>query len=351
VVTGIHAGCSWAGWEGDILAGAMSSDARRLRVVVDTDAGLDDAHALMYLLAQPDIDLVGITTCFGNTLVRNVARNVAAVLAVAERSDIPVYVGAAHPLRHDVAIDTAWHGADGLGDRGLAGADPPAQSMTAAEFLVHVVNQQPGTIDLLLLGPLTNAALALDADRDLLCKCRSVVVMGGGGPYPKPGDMTVPDANSAHDRAAAERFYAAPNVENVEMVGMNATMQALLDEAAFATLSSGSTPWARFATEILDASNDTYQHLWGRRVSVAHDGLASVLMHRPDLVKRSVTGPATFTEASGSLAVHVARTYTGGPLSFPTPPGPAIRAVAEFDEPEFSRLFMSALLTREPSPE
>lgn len=314
------------------------------RVVVDTDAGLDDAHALMYLLAQPDVELVGITTVFGNTWVRQSGRNAATVLAVARRLDVPLYLGAAGPLVGDADIDTAWHGHDGLGDRGLPGSDPEFRAQTAAEFLVEAANEEPGRVDLLALGPLTNLALALEVDHDLLTKFRSVVIMGGGGPYPSPGGLTLTDSNSNHDRVAAERVYTAPSDGNVVMVGVNVTLRALLDEEVYARLRAQQGLWADFAATVLDASNDTYQLIWGRRVSAAHDGLAAVILHRPDMVTRWVAGPVTFTPTAGSFAVQVARTYAGHPLTFDTPAGPAVRAATEFDHAAFLRVFVDALI-------
>ncbi|MDP9224170.1 MAG: nucleoside hydrolase [Actinomycetota bacterium] len=312
-------------------------------VVVDTDTGLDDAHALMYLLAQPDVDVLGVTTVFGNTVVENAARNVATVLDIAGRPDVPIYLGAAGPLEGEAAIDTFWHGLDGLGDRGLPGPDAVLQPESAAEFLVRIANEHPGQVDLLAIGPLTNLALALGVDRDLLGKFRSVVIMGGGGPYPAPGGLTLTDANSHHDRAATERVYTAPNAGNVVMVGVNVTLQALLDDSDYHRLRQQAGAWAQFAATLLDASNETYQYTWGRRVSAAHDGLASVVLHRPDLRTAWVEGPVTFTPTAGSFAVQVARTYDGGPLSFETRVGPSIRAVTAFDESRFRLWFLQAL--------
>jgi inosine-uridine nucleoside N-ribohydrolase len=313
-------------------------------VVVDTDTGLDDAHAMLYLLAQPDVDIIGVTAVFGNTRVEQAARNAATVLDVAGRPDVPIYLGAAGPLQGEATIDTRWHGVDGLGDRGLPGPAPPAQRECAADYLVRIANEHPGRIDLLAIGPLTNLALALDADNSFMTRFRSVVIMGGGGPYPTPGGLTLTDSNSNHDQTAAERVYAAANVRNVVMVGVNVTLQALLDETAHDRLRGQPGRWAGFAETILDASNDAYQYTWGRRVSAAHDGLAAVLLHRPDLLTCSVEGPATFTATAGSFAVQVARTYDGKPLSFETPPGPPIRAVTEFDRTKFLSLFLDALM-------
>jgi inosine-uridine nucleoside N-ribohydrolase len=294
------------------------------------------------------VEIMGVTTVFGNTGVNQAACNAATVLDVAGRPEVPVFVGAAGPLQGEAIIDTSWHGVDGFGDRGLPGPAPRNQSESAPAFLVRMAGEHPGRVDLLAIGPLTNLASALDNDNDLLTKFRSVVIMGGGGPYPAPGGLTLTDSNSNHDRTAAERVYTAPNLGNVVMVGVNVTLQALLDEASHDRLRRRSGRWASFAEAILDASDETYQYIWGRRVSAAHDGLAAVLLHRPDLVTRWVEGPATFGATAGSFAVQVARTHDGQALTFHTPAGPIIRAAAEFDQAEFLRVFLEALMYGRP---
>lgn len=312
-------------------------------IVVDTDTGIDDAHSLLYLLAQPDVEIVGITTVYGNCSVEDSARNVAYVLDVADATGIPIYGGAGAPLEGDPSIAWFVHGHDGLGDRGLVRPEPTLEAESAADYLVRIANEHPGEIDLHPLGPLTNIALALEQDPELFLKFRSVVIMGGAGPYPAAGTPTVTDANTHNDRAAAERVFGAVNRGNVIMVGVNVTSQALLEEHVTATLLGSDLPSAQFAGTILDAYNDFYQYKWGRRISAAHDGLASVILHRPEIVTGWIEGPVDFTPAAGSLATRVALTAEGLPLVWGTPDGPSTRAITSFDLTEFRRRFLHAL--------
>lgn len=314
-------------------------------VIVDTDTGIDDAHSLLYLLAQPDVQILGITTVYGNCAVEDSARNVAYVLDVAggAAAGIPIHLGAAGPLTGEASIGWFVHGRDGLGDRGYHRPHPQLAAESAADYLVRMANEHPGQIDLHPLGPLTNIALALDQDPELLTKFRSVVIMGGAGPYPAPGNAVLTDANTANDRAAAERVFGAPNNGNVIMVGVNVTARAVLEEQVTALLLASERPAARFAGEILDAYNDFYQHKSGRRVSSAHDGLASVILHRPEIVTSWIDGPVDFTPHGDSLATRVALTAEGLPLAWDTPAGARTRAVTGFDLPQFLRRFVQAL--------
>lgn len=311
-------------------------------VVVDTDTGLDDAHSLLYLFAQPDVEVLGITTVYGNTPVAEAARNVATVLRVAGREDVPVHPGAAGPLEGVAKIADFVHGRDGLGDR-FDRAPARLADEPAAEYLVRIANAFPGRVDLHPIGPLTNIARALELDPELFRKFRSVVIMGGAGPYPAPGEPAVTDANTDNDRLAAERVFGAVNDGNVVMVGVNVTSQALLDEHVHAVLAGVGTPWAQFAADVLDAYNEFYQYKWGRRISAAHDGLATVVLHRPEIVTGWLAGPVDFTPTAGSLATRVALTSDGLPLVFGTPAGPVTRAVTAFDKTAFRRRFVDAL--------
>jgi purine nucleosidase len=325
-----------------VPASAPSFDPDKQWIVVDTDTGLDDAHSLLYLLAQDDVELLGITTIYGNTPTADSARNVRTVLRVADREDIPVFLGEAAPIVGEASIADFVHGKDGLGDR-FERAELDVADEDAVSYIVRIANEFPGQVDLHPLGPLTNIARALERDPELFLKYRSVVIMGGAGPYPAPGGATIVDANTANDRTAAEIVFGAVNRGNVVMVGVNVTATAILDEHVLATLQAVDTPWSRFAAGVLDAYNDFYQYKWGRRISSAHDGLATVILHRPEIVTGSISGPVDFTPYGGSLATRVALTHDGLPLIWGTPEGPSTRAVTSFDQTEFRHRFVHAL--------
>jgi purine nucleosidase len=316
----------------------------RQRVLVDTDTGLDDAHSLMYLLAQPDVEIEAITTIYGNTPVEDSARNVRTVLRLAGREDIPVHLGEAAPIEGEASIADFVHGTDGLGDR-FDRAELRVEEESAVDAIVRIAAENPGEVDLHPLGPLTNIARALERDPELFLKFRSVVIMGGAGAYPPPGGATLTDANTANDRRAAEIVFGAVNNDNVVMVGVNVTAQAILDEHVLGVLRGVGTPWASFAGEVLDAYNDFYQYKWGRRISSAHDGLATVVLHRPEIVTGWIEGPVDYTPYADSLATRIALTNDGLPLIWGTPEGPTVRAVTSFDKTAFLRRFVQALST------
>ncbi|MEO7908934.1 MAG: nucleoside hydrolase [Roseiflexaceae bacterium] len=127
-----------------------------MRVWIDTDCGCDDAAALAYLLYHPAIEIIGISTTFGNTSADNVTRNVLTLLELAGRHSIPVARGAEEPLVVTRSRTGKFvHGPDGLWmhqrPHALEGL-PQAQDALAAALRTY------DDLTVLALGPLTTIA-------------------------------------------------------------------------------------------------------------------------------------------------------------------------------------------------
>ncbi|KAI0238361.1 putative uridine nucleosidase 1 [Lamellibrachia satsuma] len=184
----------------------MTSNSKRL-FVVDTDAGVDDAQAIMMMLARSDIELLAVTTVRGNTTTEQVTKNVLRLLKLAGRLDIEVYKGAvASLINQDHPSSAYYHGEDGFGD--VPDQDPPDLSLVQSEHgvnaLIRLVNLYPGEINLICLGPLTNVALALRLDPDFGSKLKDCFIMGGN--YHGKGNINV---------SAEFNFYADPEAASV----------------------------------------------------------------------------------------------------------------------------------------
>ncbi|KAM4700966.1 pyrimidine-specific ribonucleoside hydrolase RihA-like isoform 1-T2 [Discoglossus pictus] len=150
-------------------------------LLVDVDCGIDDAQALMMSLAAPEVEVLGITCCFGNATIEHVCKNVLRVLHVCNRMEIPVFRGVSHSLLGEVKPECDHFGADGLGDAG----DPTSpglehlQKEDAVNALIRIINEHQGQISLVALGPLTNLALAVKLDPTLPKKLNELYIMGG----------------------------------------------------------------------------------------------------------------------------------------------------------------------------
>ena len=132
-----------------------------VKVIFDTDPGVDDAMALYYALAHPGIDVVGITTTFGNVTALQAATNALYLSAIAGQPTIAVTRGVAAPmvLQSEAKFDFI-HGADGLGNLpSRVATSNQLDPRTSAQFIVDMARAQPGEITLVAVGPLGNVAL------------------------------------------------------------------------------------------------------------------------------------------------------------------------------------------------
>lgn len=140
----------------------------KLKIIFDTDPGVDDAMALLFALRSPEIDVVGVTTVFGNTNIDATTRNALNLLDFAARPDIPVAKGAGRPLVNPAGATAEWvHGDDAMGNIGwmaMNNHDMHPADAHAAQFIVDKVMAHPGEITLVAVGPMTNLALALQLE-------------------------------------------------------------------------------------------------------------------------------------------------------------------------------------------
>jgi purine nucleosidase len=316
------------------------------RVVVDTDTGIDDALALLYLAGRPDAEIAAVTSVFGNCSVDDALLNIGLVMRLAGLAHVPVAAGAAGPVDgRPASLAPYVHGEDGLGDLGRERPAPEVVGASSAEYLVELANAEPGTYDLLPLGPLTNLALALQLDPLLLTKFRSTVLMGGSGPFPPVGVMQTVDANVSNDPEAARTVFAAPRTELV-MVGVNAGVMAILDEAAVQVLHRSGTPVGEFSAAVLESYMDFYQYAWGRRVSPTWDGLAAGLLVEPRWITGAIDGPVAVVPDGRLSRAHLLRTADGLPVPFAQAEArtaPPTRVVTGIDAAGFLGDFLGVL--------
>ncbi|XP_059184167.1 inosine-uridine preferring nucleoside hydrolase-like [Centropristis striata] len=151
------------------------------KFILDVDTGVDDAQGIMVALSAPNVKILGITCCHGNTPLENVLKNTLRVLKVCNKLDIPVYRGCSVPLLARKQHASDYHGKDGLGDV----PDPEApglellQKRKAPQAIIQMVKENPGEVILVATAPLTNLAVAVQLDPSLPKKLKSVYIMGG----------------------------------------------------------------------------------------------------------------------------------------------------------------------------
>ncbi|MFE6970672.1 nucleoside hydrolase [Isoptericola sp. NPDC057653] len=298
---------------------------------LDCDTGVDDSLALAYLLASPEIDLVGVGSVHGNIDAPQGAVNTLDLLALAGRDDVPVAVGAHDPLVGSYDGGVAHiHGANGVGDVTLppSGRTPAAES--AVELLLRLSHEHAGRLRVVAVGPLTNLALALREDPTLVERVLDVTVMGGAALH--PGNVSpVAEANIANDPEAAAEVLSAD--WDVTLVPLDVTMANLLEETDRKTLLEAGTALAPWLGEVLDLYFGFHVPTFGRRCSALHDPLATAIAVggvRATVAPRvPVVVDATDGPGRGQTLCDLRGLYAG----HPDVPGARTRVVLATDSP------------------
>ena len=178
-----------------------------MNLIIDTDMGIDDAVALLMVLAHPKAKIKAITSVLGNVSLAQATHNVGVVLDVAGAPPFPIYRGCARPLlQYEPEDAVSVHGADGLGGAGKPETTRTFAAEHASLALIRLARQNPGELTLLTLGPLTNIALAIRLDPNFPKNLKNLVIMGGA--VDGRGNTTVPtEFNIGVDPEAAKIVF------------------------------------------------------------------------------------------------------------------------------------------------
>lgn len=186
----------------------------RVPLILDVDTGIDDALALLYLVASPDAEILTVASTAGNVPAAQVAANNLAWLDLCGRADIEVTLGATAPLVDVLRTTEDTHGPQGLGHAVLAPSTRELAHRDSATAWVETARSRPGEVTGLVTGPMTNLALALRIEPALPVLLKRLVIMGGA--FHHPGNTTpTSEWNVSVDPEAAKEvfdaFSAAPD--------------------------------------------------------------------------------------------------------------------------------------------
>ena len=270
----------------------------RRRVVLDTDLGsdVDDALALALLLGSPEVDLLGVTTTYGDTALRARATSrlleLAGVPGPGDPGGLPVRAGAGEPLS---GAEVWWAGHEGtlLGDLSTAPTTAVSGPGDAADWVARTAAGAPGEVDLLAIGPLTGVAVALRRHPDLARDLRSLVVMGGRW---DGGGAEEGEHNLRSDAVAAAEVLTcgAPTL----VVGLEVTQQVQLGADDVERIAAAGPLGAALAAQV-----HQWREFWGERWGVPHDPVTALLLCQPDLLELGPPGRAEVDDRG--VSVHV----------------------------------------------
>lgn len=252
------------------------------KIIIDTDPGVDDAVAVFMAFACAEIDVVGLTSVYGNLPIDITTDNARRFVEIAGRPDVPVAQGAGRPLvADDIGPVPFIHGDNGLGNAPLADPTVELSALHAAEFIYQTALASPGEITLVPVGPLTNVALAVRLHPDLPELVEEVVIMGGN-PFAAGNASPGGEANMLHDPEAADIVFGED--WPLTMVGLDITDEVVLDRAQLGAISAVDTP----ANKLLAAAMPFYQAFYEENLEgfaglCPHDASAIAYLLRPEL--------------------------------------------------------------------
>lgn len=255
------------------------------KLILDLDTGIDDALALAYALASPEVDLIGVTCTYGNVVVADSVRNTLAILELFGRTDIPVFAGPDHARAKDSfevqEISEFIHGKNGVGEVEIPDPKRQVETTSAVDFLVESVDAYGDDLIIVPTGPSTTIAEAVEAS-NVFRENANIVMMGGA--LTVPGNVTAwSEANINQDPEATDLLFR--KVRNVTMIGLDVTLKTLLTTKETAQWSALGTTGGNFLADItnyyIDAYKTTSPHLGGCGL---HDPLAVAVAIQPGLV-------------------------------------------------------------------
>ena len=191
-------------------------------IILDCDPGIDDALAIAFATASPEIDLIGLTTVAGNVGLPKTTANALAVASFVGAADVPVTPGSAAPLLRPALDAGHVHGDSGLGGAVLPPPASKARDGHAIDFIIETIGAAPGEITLAATGPLTNIGLALRREPRLATWVRDFVIMGGSA---SRGNVNhAAEFNIWADPEAAAIVFSGG--WTVRMIGLDVTLRA-----------------------------------------------------------------------------------------------------------------------------
>lgn len=315
----------------------------RKKIIIDTDPGVDDAMAIFVALQSPEVEVIGLTTIYGNVYTTLATRNALHLLEIAGRTDIPVAEGSHVTITKGTKLRIAdfVHGTDGLGNQNFPAPEGAPIEQSAAEFLIQQANLYPGKVTVVALGPLTNIALAIQSDPEFVKNVGQIVLLGGA--FSVNGNVNpAAEANIFGDPDAADIVFTSG--ADILAIGINVTHQVVLTDADRDKLAESSGKFAQYMCKILDVY-----------FSYHHDAYSTkgVYLHDPTTVLAAVN-PSLITCVEGAVRVQTVGITRGLTLFYNKQKRfaevtewsdkPSVKVAVTVNAPEVVKLVMERLM-------
>jgi purine nucleosidase len=252
-----------------------------MKVILDTDPGIDDALAFILLKAMPEVELKAITVTHGNTSVEKCTTNTLKLVELLGMQNSPVAMGADQPLVKALSVAEETHGDTGLGHAILPQPTIRAIDQNAANLIIEIVNANPGEITILCIGPVTNLALALLKDPSLRKKIKNVVSMAGTIHY--PGNATPSSEYNVFCDPESFDILLRSGID-LTIVPLDVTYQCLFTKEHVARLKGARADIETFIDRSTAFYMEFHAEYQGIQGCAINDPLAVAILIKPELV-------------------------------------------------------------------
>ncbi|MFT4221998.1 nucleoside hydrolase [Dysgonomonas sp.] len=308
-----------------------------VKMILDLDTGIDDAMALAYALADPSIELIGVTTVFGNVATEESTTNTLNILDLLNCKDVPVYEGADRAIGEKekyIKSSRSVHGNNGVGGVLIPKSSRTAKTKSGSDFIIESARKYGKDLVVVAVGPPTNLTEAIRKEPNLKNMVGKIVIMGGAL-IVKGNVSPYAEANIFHDPVGSNELFL--NGTPLTMVGLDVTLRTLLTKKETKKWRELNTASGKIFADMVDFYINAYNKKSPKLQGCGlHDPLAVAVAVHPELVK--------------VLNLHM-QVETGGEAIGRTvaiteklnDPNPNVSVCVDVKVGEFMKLFMNNL--------
>ena len=308
------------------------------KMILDLDTGVDDALAIAYAVAAPDVDLIGIVSSYGNNLLNVCAENSLKLLELLGQPDVPVYLGLPHSSTSDhfdvMQVSKDIHGDNGIGDVELPAPKRQVETESGVDFYIEAAHKYGKDLIIIPTGPMTNLAAAPKKDSSIADLIGNVTFMGGA--LTVEGNVTdVAEANINQDAKAANEVLTSKLP--LTMVGLDVTLRTLLTKKETQQWRDLGTKAGKAYADITDFYIDAYYNL-----NIDKNGCA---LHDPLAVGVSLDPSFVQTISLFMKVIYDEHNYgrTIGDKDRLNEPNPNVKVAVNVDKDRYLATFMDLL--------
>lgn len=306
------------------------------KIILDCDPGHDDALAMILAYANPEIELLAVTTVAGNQTLTKVTNNALSIATLIGMKNVPIAAGCDRPLVNEVKVAEDVHGESGIDGTELPAPEVELEDIHGVDLIIKTVLENPeNTVTLVATGALTNIAMAIRKEPKIINRVKEIVLMGGG--YRQANASAVAEFNIIVDPEAAHAVFNAD--WKLTMVGLDVTHQALATEDVLQEFKNINTVTSIKIYELLTFFQKMYKENQNFDFPPVHDPVTVAYLIDPSVME-TVKVPVDI-ELNGKLT----RGMTVADFSYPIPQDCKTEIGMELDKNKFWNLIYDALKT------